>query len=158
MGWRIMANVVIAGLLAMWIGQKNWVGGLIGFAAGFILISIYDLTTDRSNYIVRLFRFVRFSIYFLKILVKANLEIAWEILTPGLNQKPRILRYQVTHLTALETTVFANCITLTPGTLVVDVTKDGDFLYIHCMYAEDRERSLLEINELDLRLQREVFS
>ena len=158
MAWRMAFNVAAAGVYVVWADQRSWPGALTGLVAGFALIAVYDLTTGRFNYPRRLTRLVRFSVYFLGILVRANLQIAWEILTPGFNQTPRILRYPVVHLNASQITVLANAITLTPGTLVVDVAADGSVLYVHCMYAENREDAIAELRGLDERLQREVFS
>ena len=158
MSWRLGFNLGAAGLYVVWADQRTWFGVLAGLVVGFALIAVYDLTTGRPNYALRLIRLVRFGAYFLGILVRANLQIAWEILTPGFDQKPRILRYPGAHLNPVQTTVLANAITLTPGTLVVDVTHDGGLLYVHCMYAEDREVAIAGLRELDQRLQREVFS
>ena len=52
----------------------------------------------------------------------------------------------------------ANCITLTPGTLLVDASDDGRWLYVHCMYAEDRAKAIDGLRKLEDRLRREVFS
>ena len=158
MAWRMAFNVAAAGVYVIWADQRSWPGILTGLVAGFALIAVYDLTTRRFNYPQRLIRLVRFSAYFLGILVRANLQIAWEILTPGFNQTPRILRYPVAHLNPAQITVLANAITLTPGTLVIDVSANGSLLYVHCMYAENREEAITGLRELDERLQREVFS
>ncbi len=158
MSRRLVLNVGLAGIYLVWADERSWLGVLVGIAIGFVVISVYDLSTGLPIYAVRLFRLVRFGAYFLAVLVRANLQIAWEIVTPGFRQTPRILRYPVAHLTAVQKTVFANCITLTPGTLVVDVTPDGGLLYVHCMYAADRATAITELRKLDERLQREVFS
>ena len=158
MSWRLGFNIGVAGLYLVWADQRSWFGVVLGLVAGFAIISVYDLTTGRLNYALRLLRLVRFGVYFLGILVRANLQIAWEILTPGFDQKPRILRYHVAHLNPAQITVLANAITLTPGTLVVDVARDGGLLYVHCMYAEDREIAIAGLRELEERLQKEVFS
>ena len=158
MAWRMAVNVAAAGAYVIWADQRSWLGALTGLVAGFVLIAVYDLTTRRFNYPRRLTRLVRFSVYFLGILVRANLQIAWEILTPGFKQTPLILRYPVSHLDESQITVLANAITLTPGPLVVDVAADGSVLYVHCMYAENREDAIAGLRGLDERLQREVFS
>ena len=41
---------------------------------------------------------------------------------------------------------------------MVDVAADGSLLYVHCMYAENREEAITGLRELEERLQREVFS
>ena len=107
--------------------------------------------------VAKLGRLVRFGGYFLYVLTKANFQIAWEVITPGLSQTPRILRYPVAHLSDTQLTILANCITLTPGTLVVDASNDNDWLYVHSMYAADRAAAVTELAKLDRRLTRDVF-
>jgi multicomponent Na+:H+ antiporter subunit E len=138
-------------------GNTSTPNVLIGFVIGFVVLTFYGLATRGPSYAGKVYRLVRFSLYFLKILTQANLKIAWECITPDLHQRPRIIRYCVKDLNDVQLTVLANCITLTPGTLVVDVSDDHDWLYIHSMYAQDREAAILEIQGLDDRLRREVF-
>ena len=83
--------------------------------------------------------------------------MAWEIVTPGLRMTPRIIRYDVADLTPVEVTTLANAITLTPGTLTMDVDERGDTLYIHCMYADDRDAAVAELDDLRRRLMEGVF-
>ena len=95
--------------------------------------------------------------YFLYILVKANLDVAWEIITPGYAMKPRMIRYDVTGLTPIQITTLANAITLTPGTLSADINDAGDTLYIHAMYAEQKQDATKDLDELRDKLLKLVF-
>ncbi len=132
----------------------NLLGGLL---VGLVVISVFTRATDRKGYAKRLLNLVRFGLWFFVVLVRSNLQIAREILTPGWSQSPQILRYDVEGLTEVETTVLASSITLTPGTLALDVSDDGRFLYLHCMYAEDQRAQLRELDALRSRLENWVF-
>ena len=103
-------------------------------------------------------RIIVFAVYFLRILIKANLEVAVEVCTPGFRMTPSIIRYDVTGMTDMQITTLANAITLTPGTLSVDVSDRGRFLYVHCMYAKDREAAVRGLDELRHRLMKEIFA
>ncbi len=130
---------------------------LMGFGIGFLVISLAGLTTPGPSYPGKVWRLLRFGVYFVKILVQANLKIAWECITPGLSQTPRIIRHDVSDLTDGQLTVLANSITLTPGTLVVDVSDDHKWLYVHCMYAQERAAAVADLRALHERLRKEVF-
>lgn len=55
--------------------------------------------------------------------------------------------------TDLEITLFANLVTLTPGTLSLDVSKDRKTLFVHVMYLEDEEQFRRELKDgLEKRL------
>lgn len=154
----IFLNIILAigwFFLAATFVPVSFIGGLV---FGFIVTSIYARATGHASYGKRLWRLVKFGGYFLKILTKANLQIAYEASTPDLNMKPRIVRYPVAHMTDTEKTTLANAITLTPGTLVVDIDDDGRHLYVHCMYAQDRDAAIRDLDELATNLHRGVFS
>ena len=153
-----LLNLLLAVVYVLLTGNFTGLNVIIGFLIACGVMTIYGMGTGRGSYPIRLFRLVRFFFYFMWILFLAILQIAWEIITPGLHQTPRIIRYPVGHLNDVQITTLANCITLTPGTLVVDVSDDREFIYVHCMYAEDRDKAVSELDDLRLHLEREVFA
>lgn len=155
-----LMNLLLAAVYMALTSDVSFMNGVIGFAIGYFVLSIYGMASGRFNYAAKLFLLLRFALYFLRILVKANLEVAWEIITPGFHMKPRIIRYSVEGMTDVQITTLANAITLTPGTLTVDVDDErdeGKYLYIHCMYADDPDDAAAGIDELRHRLMRDVF-
>lgn len=142
---------LLAGSGSVW----NFVGGLM---IGCVVVAGFNRATGREPYLGRVGRLLRFAAYFVKILVKSNLQVAREVITPGFTMKPSILRYPVEHLSAVEKITLANAITLTPGTLTVDISPDGRFVYLHCMYAQSHDAALSDIDELAANLRKGVFS
>lgn len=67
--------------------------------------------------------------YFLYLCVKANLDVAYRVIHPDLPIRPGIVKVTTSLKTNLAKTFLANSITLTPGTLVVDMV--GSDLYVH---------------------------
>jgi multicomponent Na+:H+ antiporter subunit E len=129
-----------------------------GMLVGAAVVEGYTRARRSAPYLGKMVRLVGFAGYFLRILVKANLQVAWEVVTPKHTMQPRILRYPIAGLSDVERVTLANAITLTPGTLVIDVSPDNEWLYIHAMYARDEEAALRSIDELALRLRKGVFS
>jgi multicomponent Na+:H+ antiporter subunit E len=154
---KFLFNLALALVWCLLTGSSSPWNFIAGFLIGAIVVSVYSNMTGQGHYIRRTFAFFAFLLYFLGILFRANLQIARECITPGFSQKPRILRYPVSHLSDVERTVLGNAITLTPGTLVVDISPDGRWLYIHCMYAEDANAALAEIDELQVKLRKGLF-
>lgn len=153
-----LLNLFLAMIYVLLTGHTGSVSFIIGFLIGYFVIWIYGLAVGGPNYPSKVYKLIRYGFWFMYILTKANMQIAWEVITPGMHQTPRIIRYPVEELTDVETTTLANSITLTPGTLVVDISEDGKWLYVHCMYAQDRESAVAELDLLKDRLQLEVFS
>lgn len=147
-------------LLGMWLtltDEVSFQNVVIGLAVGAVVTSIVGGAFAHGGYLQRGRGLLRFLGYFVRILIQANLQVMWEIITPGFTMTPRIIRYDIAGLTPVQITVLASMITLTPGTLTADVDEDGRYLFIHCMYAGDRDAAVRQIDELRGRLLREVF-
>ena len=129
----------------------------VGFLLGYLLLGLISRTMEGPDYGTKGWKLLSFTIYFIRILVKANLQVAWEIITPGYAMQPRFIRYSVAGMTPMQITSLANAITLTPGTLSVDLAPDAKYLYVHCMYAKDRDAAFSGLNELRDRIMTEVF-
>jgi len=75
--------------------------------------------------------------YFLFYCIKANLDVALRVLHPDVPIHPGIVKVTTTLKTPLAKTALANSITLTPGTLTVDI--DGQDLYVHWINVSGRD-------------------
>lgn len=160
-----MLNVFLAVLYTGLVGSAHPLDFAIGFAIGFGVIALAQRVAgpDRGSYLHRTWELLKFSGYFMKILIEANLQVAWEVITPGMGAAPRFIRYPVGELSDGEVTALANAITLTPGTLSIDLCErrpgdpPGHVLLVHAMYARDRDAAVAELDELKRRMQEEVF-
>ena len=155
---NVMMNLLLAVVWCALTGsfsEWNFVAGLL---VGAFVVELYTRALRSDAYLGRGVRLLTFSLYFLRILIVANLQVLWECLTPGMSMTPRIIRYPVGGLSDVELTTLANAITLTPGTLVIDISPDSRWLYIHCMYAKDRQKALRELDELAIRVRKGIFS
>jgi multicomponent Na+:H+ antiporter subunit E len=129
-----------------------------GFAVGYLLLVLLGRAVAAPRYSSKLWRLIRFLAYFAKILVIANWQVARLVLAPSLPIHPRIIRYPVAELTPAQVTTFASSITLTPGTLAVELSPDDRWLYVHCIDAAARAPAVEQLDELKQRLVKEVFS
>jgi multicomponent Na+:H+ antiporter subunit E len=150
-------NLALTLLWMMLNRDTSLLNGILGFVLGAIVVEMGMRAAGKKAYISRLWSFIRFAGYFLYILVKANLDVAWEIITPGYHMKPRMIRYDVTGLTSIQVTTLANAITLTPGTLSADINDEGNMLYIHAMYADKKSDATKDLDELRDKLLKHVF-
>lgn len=98
-----------------------------------------------------------FVLFFLREFIWASLRITWDILTPSHRMRPAILAIPLEVSTDVEITALANLITLTPGTLSLDVSSDRKVLYIHAVYVHDIEAFKTYIKESLERRIMEVF-
>ncbi len=94
---------------------------------------------------VRLFWLLIYIPYFLYYCVRANLDVAYRVIHPDVPIRPGIVKVHTGLTSNLGKTFLANSITLTPGTLTVDVVDDA--LYVHWIYVDtdDPEEQTAEI-------------
>jgi multicomponent Na+:H+ antiporter subunit E len=71
-----------------------------------------------------------FMFVFFYYVIKGGLDVSYRILHPRMPIRPGIVKIRSVLKTATGRAALANCITLTPGTLTIDVTEDGVF-YVH---------------------------
>lgn len=138
-------NVFLALTWAMLNGEINLSNLFTGFLLGYLVLFIGHRAIGPSPYFGRVNAMVRFLFFFLKELFISNIKLAKEVLTPTFQMKPRIVAIPLSVKADTEITALANLISLTPGTLSLDVSADRSMLYVHFIYAENEEKVKQEI-------------
>jgi multicomponent Na+:H+ antiporter subunit E len=90
-----------------------------------------------------------YVVYFLYELVRANLRIAWEVVTPGFSMQAGIIHVPTRCRTEWEVMMLANSISLTPGTLTLEVDTDTNALFVHALFVSSREEFLEGIARME---------
>lgn len=119
-----------------------------GFAVTYAFLFLVHRTDERRPaYFSKPLKIAGFICYYLKELMLSNFIVAREIITPPHTMKPGVVALPLEAKTDLEITLLANLITMTPGTLSLDVSEDRKTLYVHAMYVDDADRMRREIRE-----------
>ena len=103
------------------------------FFVFYFLLWLFSALYDR-NHFRKVPKILNLTLFFLKELFMANLKISWEIITPKLSMQPGVIAYPLMAQSDLEITILANLISLTPGTLSLEVSDDRKILYFHALY------------------------
>ena len=100
----------------------------------FFINNVYKLIQPH-----RYFWFIIYLIVFIWECIKANIDVAYRVLHPAMPIRPGIIKVKTTLKSDLAKALLANSITMTPGTISVDIIDD--YLYIHWIYirSEDPE-------------------
>jgi multicomponent Na+:H+ antiporter subunit E len=126
---------------------------LVGFVLGYLMLLATRRALGPSPYFRKVRQAVGFAAFFLVELILANLRVAADVVTPTHYMRPRVLAVPLDAVTDTEITALANLISLTPGTLSLDVSSDRRVLYIHAMYADEAEAARRQIKDtLERRL------
>lgn len=131
-------------LLFLWfllVGRVDWQHLLVGGVLALILGWSYGnrFITDWSK-VLQVRRWAWFVLYipiFTWEMAKANFDVAYRVLHPKMPIRPGIIKVKTQIRSEIGKAFLANSITLTPGTLTVDI--EGQILYIHWIYVRAKE-------------------
>ena len=132
---RVDVQVVVAGLIA-----------------SFLAAILFHEMLPKEHHVfispVRVFWFLAYVPVFVYFLIRANFDVVYRALHPKMPIRPGIVKIKTNLKTDSAITALANSITLTPGTMTVDVTDDG-FLYIHWINvkSDDIEQATKSISQ-----------
>ena len=102
------------------------------FFGRFFITNVYKLLQPQ-----RYFWFVVYLFVFIWECIKANLDVAYRVLHPAMPIRPGIVKVKTTLKSDLAKMLLANSITMTPGTISVDIIDDN--LYIHWIYIRSED-------------------
>ncbi|MFN3712102.1 MAG: Na+/H+ antiporter subunit E [Alcanivoracaceae bacterium] len=146
-------NILLA---LIWVAVSGDVSGanlLIGFVLGYVIlgITLRELPAF-SAYVRRVPKILMFALFFLREMLKANLRVAWDVVTPTHHMRPAVIAVPLDARTEGEIALVANLISLTPGTLTLDISSDHKVLYIHVMYLDDLDEVRAQIKDFEARV------
>lgn len=135
------------------------VAGIILSAVTAIFAGEILIITERKFHLGRVFYTIGYIIKLFWEMLKANFHVAYIVVHPKLPVKPGIVRVKTKLTRDSALTMLANSITLTPGTLTVDINKDEKILYVHWIYvkSQDIEVSTEEIGSRFEKILEVVF-
>lgn len=120
-------------------GSFAFINLLAGFILAYIALWLPSRLWGEDKYFRRFWLIVRLVGIFIYELAISGFTVVKLVLTPGLNFRSGILAIPLESRNDLEITLFANLISLTPGTLSLDVSADRRTLYVHAMATDDPE-------------------
>lgn len=145
MAFQILLNIFLAFLWMFIKSEYNLASFFSGYFFGFVVLFALRRFFSSSFYLYRIFAVFRLAYIFMVELILSNIDVLKVILKPRLDIRPGIFAFPTVLEKDWEITILANLITLTPGTLVVDISDDNKTLYIHAMDINDADESIQHI-------------
>lgn len=153
---------IVLWLTALWLllwGDLSWANVLSGLVVAIVVVSVArlprlvrrdDADVARVNVLATLW----FHVYVLYKLVESNFILAWEIVTPRNRINAGVVAVPLRTESRMAMMAVANVITLTPGTMTIEVAGSPPVVYVNVLHLHDIEkvrRDLLHIEELSVR-------
>ncbi|PLR92646.1 Na+/H+ antiporter subunit E [Bacillus sp. T33-2] len=147
MAFQILLNFILAFIWMFLQGSYDPAAFFVGYLLGLLIIYTFRRFFKSRFYVHRVTAVLNLLYIFMRELVLSNIAVLKLILKPQLDIKPGIFALPTDLTEDWEITILANLITLTPGTLVVDVSADNKILYVHAMDIDDAEQSIKSIKD-----------
>lgn len=152
-----LINILMALAWGAVTGNFSEINLVFGFLLGSGALYLIREQVGTSAYFDRIIKGIGLAALFVYELVLSAWRVAKIVLRPKIELQPGIIAYPLTVDRDFEITMLANLITLTPGTLSVDVSEDRKTLYVHCIDVPDPEETISEIKNGFERKILEVF-
>mgnify|MGYP000227023876 CR=1 FL=1 len=140
-----LINILLALAWGAVTGSFSEVNLAFGFILGFGALYLIREQVGTAAYFHRFSKALGLAILFVYELVLSAWRVAMIVLRPKIELQPGIIAFPLTVDRDFEITMLANLITLTPGTLSVDVSEDRKTLYVHCIDVPDPQATIDDI-------------
>ena len=128
-------------LLTLNVTLPNIALGVVSAFVVTLFFAKYSLKADKKQFhIHRYFWAVIYGFIFLWECIKANIDVMYRVIHPRMPIKPGIVKVKSTLKTDIGKVFLANSITMTPGTITVDIIDD--YFYVHWIYVHSKDPAI----------------
>ena len=113
----------------------------------YLVVSYYFTGDEKVNLIKEIKKYIKFIPLFFKNLILSNIEIAKIVLNPKLPINPAIVKLKINLSNDFDKLLLANAVTLTPGTITMEVKKEN--IYIHILDLKSIDKEILQKEIID---------
>ena len=142
-----LLNIFLALGFSAVLGRLNLSGFIAGFIVGYLALWLSKPLYGKTRYFERLPKILGLITFFARELLVSNVKVLWDVITPQHISRPGIIALPLDARTDAEIMLVANLISLTPGTLSLDLSEDRKLLYIHVMFLDDIEQTRRQIKQ-----------
>lgn len=137
---HLVLFVVLCGFWALLSGQLDWadpherylmICGIVSCALATLLMARVGFLEREGNFIMIALRQPPYLLWLLWQIIVSNWDVAKRVWKPGLDIEPSIVKAPYTLDSELAVAIYANSITLTPGTVTVQIDPDKKELLVH---------------------------
>lgn len=135
-----LLNILLAIAWAALTGSFQPLDLLFGFLLGYLVLWLGTRMGTPPQYFRKISLVLGLLGVFLLDLLRANIRMAILILSPRMKLRPAVVAVPLVLKSKSAIVLLINLITLTPGTLSLDITTDQSVMFVHTVYLEDPEQ------------------
>ena len=141
----LLANILLALTWLVLVGPFTISGFLVGMVLGFGALVV--AAPEGRRYAERTGSAIALGLFFAWALFEANIRVAIAVVRSPRLLSPRVLEVPLEPLGDVELAILASLVTLTPGTVSLDVSADRRTLVVHVLHADDADVAIRQIKE-----------
>lgn len=149
---QFLMNLLLSFIWVALTGSLYYSNFLFGFLLGFFVLWIMNKNDDDKRYFYRVPDIIGFAFYFLYEMIVANIQVAYDVITPKYFFRPGIVQFPLEASSDLEINILSMFISLTPGTILLDVSEDKKSIFIHVMYFDSKEEFVSRMRKSERKI------
>ena len=130
-------NIFLAMVWALLQGELTASNIVVGFVIAYVVIGLNHRVLGSRNYSSKVIQVAAFVAFIAWEILTASLWVAWSVLQPQPRMKPAIVAVPLSVHNDLGIMLLSNLITLSPGTMTLDLSSDRRTLYVHTISLEN---------------------
>ncbi|WP_197028339.1 Na+/H+ antiporter subunit E [Bacillus sp. EB01] len=144
MAMQVLTNLFIALLWAAL--QEDWsvLTFFSGYLVGILVLFLMRRFLPDNFYLITFLNIIKLFFVFIQELFTSSYLVIRQVIRPKLNITPGIFTVKTDLETDTEVTLLSLLLTLTPGSVVIKVSDDGQTLYVHAMDIPESSESVLK--------------
>lgn len=142
---QILLNMFIAFVWMMFQDEQvfSLTTFVYGYLVGIAIVFLMHRFFGERFYLSRIWAFFKLVLIFTSELIKSSFTVLGQILSPKITVKPGIFRYETQLRGDWEITTISMLLTLTPGSVVMEVTPERDAVYVHAIDVKETKEMLI---------------
>jgi multicomponent Na+:H+ antiporter subunit E len=153
----LLLNVLLALVWSALMGNFDPPYLLFGFVLGYFILWLFQKPPRTQKYFREVPLVIEFGFFFLWEIVVSNIRLTITILSPRPQLRPAVVAVPLDLKSEVGIVLLANLITLTPGTLSLDISSNKHTLYVHIFDLDDPEKYVKKIKNNYERRVREIL-
>jgi len=143
---NFVSNLMLAATWCVLFGGFTPLTVASGLLGGYIVLWLLQpLMGTQSSYFLRVIYWIKLLVLFLYELFASSVHVLWDVITPSHRARPAIIDMPLDVKSEAGLLLVTNLISLTPGTLSLDISPDRKTLRIHAMFADDPDAVIAEL-------------
>jgi multicomponent Na+:H+ antiporter subunit E len=139
MAGLFLLNLILALMWGALQGDLNVTNLVLGYLLGAVLIYVFRRMFFGPLYFRKIALGLALALVFIKELIMSNIAVLRVVLNPRLRIRSGVIAVPTALTNEVALTMLANMITLTPGTLTLDISSDRRYLYVHTLNLDNPE-------------------